>query len=128
MPRRARILTWNGKDVPAQLRHPPEGRYVVEAVEDEAPALTPDEEAGIEPRSKCLIVSQARKETGRAAWLVSTHDASPEAESDTVGQAACLRHSAQLFGFCKATAPLSKPTTGEFVGLQSVVRVSQPVI
>ena len=47
MVRRARILTWNGKDVPTELRDLPEGRYVVEAVEDEAPALTP-EEAGIE--------------------------------------------------------------------------------
>jgi hypothetical protein len=48
MPRRARILTWNGKDVPAELRELPAGRYVVEAVEDEAPALSPEEEAGIE--------------------------------------------------------------------------------
>lgn len=48
MPRRARIVTWNGKDVPTELRDLPAGRYVVEAVEDEAPALTPDEEAGIE--------------------------------------------------------------------------------
>ena len=48
MPRRARILTWNGKDVPSELRDLPAGRYVIEAVEDEAPALTPEEEAGIE--------------------------------------------------------------------------------
>jgi hypothetical protein len=48
MPRRARILTWNGKDVPSELRDLPSGRYVIEAVEDDAPALTPDEEAGIE--------------------------------------------------------------------------------
>jgi hypothetical protein len=41
-------LTWNGKDVPSELRNLPAGRYVVEAVEDEAPALTPEEEAGIE--------------------------------------------------------------------------------
>ena len=47
MPRRARTLTWNGKDVPPELRDLPAGRYVVEAV-DEAPALTPEEEAGIE--------------------------------------------------------------------------------
>jgi hypothetical protein len=45
---RARTLTWNGKDVPAELRELPAGRYVIEAVEDEAPALTPEEEAGIE--------------------------------------------------------------------------------
>ena len=48
MPRRARILTWNGKDVPPELRELPAGRYVVEAVEDEAPALSAEEEAGIE--------------------------------------------------------------------------------
>lgn len=48
MPRRARVVTWNGKDVPLELRELPAGRYVVEAVEEEAPALSPDEEAGIE--------------------------------------------------------------------------------
>ena len=48
MPRRARILTWNGKDVPSELRDLPAGRYVVAAIEDEAPTLSPDEEAGIE--------------------------------------------------------------------------------
>ena len=48
MPRRARTLTWNGKDVSAELGDLPVGRYVVQAVEDEAPALTPEEEAGIE--------------------------------------------------------------------------------
>ena len=44
---RARV-TWNGKDVPRELRDLPAGRYVVEAIEDEGPALTPEEEAGIE--------------------------------------------------------------------------------
>ena len=47
MPRRAGVVTWNSKDLPAELRLPV-GRYVVEAVEDDAPALTPEEEAGIE--------------------------------------------------------------------------------
>ena len=37
-----------GKDVPAEFRELPAGRYVVEAIEDEAPELTPEEEAGIE--------------------------------------------------------------------------------
>jgi hypothetical protein len=46
MPRRARIFTWNGKDVPPELRELPAGRYVVEAVEEEAPELSPDEEDG----------------------------------------------------------------------------------
>jgi hypothetical protein len=48
MPRRAQILTWNGKDVPTELLDLPAGRYVVEAVDEEAPALSPEEEAGIE--------------------------------------------------------------------------------
>jgi hypothetical protein len=48
MPRRARIVTWNGKDVPPELLELPAGRYVVEAVEEEAPALSSEEEAGIE--------------------------------------------------------------------------------
>ena len=41
-------MTWNGKDLPPELRELPAGRYVVEAVEDEAPTLTPEEEEGIE--------------------------------------------------------------------------------
>ena len=48
MSRTARVVTWNGKDVPSELRDLPAGRYVVEPVDDEAPALSPDEEAGIE--------------------------------------------------------------------------------
>jgi len=48
MLRRARVVTWNGKDFPPELRELPARRYVVEAVDDEAPALSPAEEAGIE--------------------------------------------------------------------------------
>jgi hypothetical protein len=48
MPRTARVVTWNGKDVPAELRELPAGRYVVEAIDDDAPVLSPEEEAGIE--------------------------------------------------------------------------------
>ena len=48
MPRTARVVTWNGKDVPAELRELPAGRYVVEAIEDHAPSLSPDEESGID--------------------------------------------------------------------------------
>ena len=48
MPRRARTLTWNGKDIPPELRELPAGRYVVEAVEEEAPELSAEEEAGID--------------------------------------------------------------------------------
>jgi hypothetical protein len=48
MLRTARVVTWNGKDVPAELRELPAGRYVVEAIDDDAPVLSPDEETGIE--------------------------------------------------------------------------------
>ena len=48
MPRTARVVTWNGKDVPTELRELPAGRYVVEAIDEDAPALSPEEEAGIE--------------------------------------------------------------------------------
>ena len=48
MHRTARVVTWNGKDVPVELRDLPAGRYVVEAIDDDVPALSPDEEAGIE--------------------------------------------------------------------------------
>ena len=48
MPRRARTLTWNGKDVPSEQRELPAGRYIVEAVEERAPELSAEEEAGIE--------------------------------------------------------------------------------
>ena len=39
---------WNGKDIPPELRELPAGRYIVEAVDETAPMLTEDEEAGIE--------------------------------------------------------------------------------
>jgi hypothetical protein len=48
MAHRTRIVSWNGKDVPAELRELPAGRYLLEAIDDEAPRLSSDEEAGIE--------------------------------------------------------------------------------
>ncbi len=45
---KTRVVTWNGTDLPAEFRDLPAGRYIVEAVEDEAPALSPEEESGIE--------------------------------------------------------------------------------
>ena len=48
MTRTAKVVTWNGKDVPTELRELPAGRYVVEPIDEEAPTLTADEEAGIE--------------------------------------------------------------------------------
>jgi hypothetical protein len=48
MARRSRVVTWNGKDLPPELHDLPAGRYVVEAVEEDAPVLSAEEEAGIE--------------------------------------------------------------------------------
>jgi len=48
MARRTRLVTWNSKDLPAEIRDLPPGRYVVEPFDSEAPALSPDEEAGID--------------------------------------------------------------------------------
>ena len=48
MPRRARVVTWNGKGIPPELLELPAARYVVGAVDGEAPVLLPEEEAGIE--------------------------------------------------------------------------------
>ena len=48
MPCRSRIITWNGKDVPPELRELPPGRYLVEAAEEQVPELSADKEKGIE--------------------------------------------------------------------------------
>jgi hypothetical protein len=71
MRRGARIVTWNGKDVPPELRELPAGRYVVEAVEDEAPARSPEEETGSRRRSSRTEgrVVDARRARGiDASW------------------------------------------------------------
>jgi hypothetical protein len=47
MARKTRFGSWSGKNLPAEFRDLPAGRYVVEPVDDTAPALSPDEEAGI---------------------------------------------------------------------------------
>ena len=44
---RLRVVNWNGKDFPPELRELPTGRCVVEPI-DVAPELSPEEEAGIE--------------------------------------------------------------------------------
>jgi hypothetical protein len=41
------VLKWNGRELPNELRQLPEGRYVIEPVDD-APVLTEAEEEGIE--------------------------------------------------------------------------------
>lgn len=43
---RARVLHWNGKDVPEELRDLPAGTYVLEPV-DQVPALSAAEEQGL---------------------------------------------------------------------------------
>ena len=45
---KTRFVTWNGTDLPPEFYNLPAGRYIVEAVDEEAPALSLDEEAGIE--------------------------------------------------------------------------------
>lgn len=55
----ARVLHWNGKDVPEELRELPAGTYVVQAV-DEPPSLTNDEEHGIAQALASLRAGQGR--------------------------------------------------------------------
>ena len=43
----ATVLKWNGRDLPDELRKLPEGRYVIESL-DAVPALTPEQEHGLE--------------------------------------------------------------------------------
>jgi hypothetical protein len=45
--RMATVLKWNGRDLPEELRKLPEGRYVIESL-DPVPALTPEQEQGLE--------------------------------------------------------------------------------
>ena len=58
----ARVLNWNGTDLPKELQDLPAGRYVVEAV-DEAPALEPDDEAGLRQALASLRAGNGRSET-----------------------------------------------------------------
>ena len=48
MPRRRRVVTWQGKDVSAQPRDLHSGGDAAEQPQDEARVLSPEEEAGIE--------------------------------------------------------------------------------
>ncbi len=48
MPRYTRIVMWDGKDLPPEFRDLPAGRYAVELLDREGPALSPEEDAGIE--------------------------------------------------------------------------------
>jgi hypothetical protein len=55
-----RVLHWNGKDIPEELRGLPVGRYVVEPVDHVAPALSPEDEEGLR-----LALASLRGENGR---------------------------------------------------------------
>jgi hypothetical protein len=54
-----RVLHWNGKDIPEELRELPAGTYVVETV-DSAPALTPDEDQGLAEALASLRAGEGR--------------------------------------------------------------------
>ena len=64
MRRIAKVVTWNGKDVPPELKELPAGRYIVEAVEEEAPAL--HEEGPQEVQEEAPQVPGARQEAAVA--------------------------------------------------------------
>lgn len=55
----ARVLHWNGKDIPDELRDLPAGAYVVEAV-DEMPPLTQEEDEGLRGALESLRAGQGR--------------------------------------------------------------------
>ena len=54
-----RVLHWNGKDIPEELRELPAGAYVVESV-DKAPPLTTDEEQGLKQALASLRAGNGR--------------------------------------------------------------------
>jgi uncharacterized membrane protein len=55
-----RVLHWNGKDIPDELRGLPAGRYVVEPVDDAAPALSPEDEEGLRQALASLRAGKGR--------------------------------------------------------------------
>ena len=54
----ARVLRWNGQDLPDELRELPAGTDVVEAVD--APLLTPEEDEGLERALASLRAGKGR--------------------------------------------------------------------
>jgi hypothetical protein len=55
----ARILTWNGKDVPEELQELPAGRYTVEPADSEL-TLSEDEDAGLREALASLRAGEGR--------------------------------------------------------------------
>ena len=56
----ARVLNWNGKDLPDELRSLPAGQYVLEPVESVPPPLTAEEEEGIRQALASLEAGKGR--------------------------------------------------------------------
>jgi hypothetical protein len=54
----ARVLRWNGKDLPDELRDLPAGTYVLEAVE--SPSLSEEDEEGLEQALASLRAGRGR--------------------------------------------------------------------
>jgi hypothetical protein len=61
-----RVLTWNGRTIPVELRKLPPGKYAVESV-DLVPRLTEREEAG-------LAAALASLDAGRGVAAEEVHD------------------------------------------------------
>lgn len=63
-PRRARVVAWNGTDVPPEVRELDPNRHIVEPFDDGAPPLSPEEQAGIEAAlesyRECRVVDAKR--------------------------------------------------------------------
>lgn len=54
-----KILNWNGKDLPGELRDLPAGRYVLESI-DEVPELTQAEDEGLHRALASLRAGKGR--------------------------------------------------------------------
>jgi hypothetical protein len=54
----ARVLRWNGKDLPEELRDLPAGTYVLEAVD--SPPLSEEDEEGLEQALASLRAGRGR--------------------------------------------------------------------
>jgi hypothetical protein len=55
----ARVLHWNGKDLPEELRDLPAGRYAVEAVDEVSP-LSSEEDEGVRQALASLRAGSGR--------------------------------------------------------------------
>jgi hypothetical protein len=55
-----RVLHWNGKDLPEELRELPAGTYVVAAIDD-TPVLTANEENGLADAIASLRAGEVRR-------------------------------------------------------------------